>query len=362
MSNPNHTDELGISPLGLNRLLEAVFGEESPSPDRLTDDELIRFVTEPNKDGSLNSLVNRLNCGGSAELYELSRNIHQNLCLSELLVARALDSLYKLPERQKNLSKAMASEVFDALDIEAIEYTDWACAEQTLAAVRMAGVFGLGRGTIMLCPSYEEDSSGQRKKTRGHIVAWFGLPGEDEKYISDFQNVEVLPFSEWKVRLKGEYVESSGVNHAYGSFCGNIAFDLDGMGRVEDAKKVYRHSLEFCPFHVESLNNLAHLLYEQAKSESKGSNPRKATKTLEEAEDLVRRAISIAPKSPSPYGTLGHILRRRGRFDEARKAYSKANDIIPDETKFHSQMSLVLTAEGKTAEAQQYLKKHGIES
>lgn len=83
-------------------------------------------------------------------------------------------------------------------------------------------------------------------------------------------------------------------------------------GLPEAAQEDYRTALEIEPDAVDALNNLAWLLFEEGAE-------------LEEAERLARQAVALG--GPDPYlaqDTLGQILLRQGRCEEATRTFSAA--------------------------------------
>jgi tetratricopeptide (TPR) repeat protein len=50
----------------------------------------------------------------------------------------------------------------------------------------------------------------------------------------------------------------------------------------------------------------------------------------ENALTAMERALALSPRHPVAHNELGMILRRHGRFTEARKSYERALDIAPD--------------------------------
>ncbi len=54
------------------------------------------------------------------------------------------------------------------------------------------------------------------------------------------------------------------------------------------------------------------------------------TDNLEAAEASLKRALELAPRHPAALSELGIILRRSGRFAEARQSYEEALRVYPD--------------------------------
>jgi len=91
-------------------------------------------------------------------------------------------------------------------------------------------------------------------------------------------------------------------------------------GLEADAEHAYRKSLELDPDQPDALNNLAWLLLEHEAD-------------LSEAEVLARSAVAIG--GPDPYlaqDTLGRILRRTGRCEEATRTFEAALLTTPSDS------------------------------
>lgn len=89
------------------------------------------------------------------------------------------------------------------------------------------------------------------------------------------------------------------------------------MGRVDDAIAQYRQAKDHWPDSAMTLNALGYTLADR-------------TDRHREAEKLIRKALSMEPESPAIIDSLGWVLYRRGKYDEAlpqlQKAYEKLKD------------------------------------
>ncbi|PIS10712.1 MAG: hypothetical protein COT73_07875 [Bdellovibrio sp. CG10_big_fil_rev_8_21_14_0_10_47_8] len=93
----------------------------------------------------------------------------------------------------------------------------------------------------------------------------------------------------------------------------------DRLGDKQQVVESMKQVLEMDPNHVQGLNYLA---FTYAESD----------KNLEEAEGLVRRALSIEPKDGYVLDTLGWILYKKGKFQDSVKVLESAHRYQPNES------------------------------
>jgi tetratricopeptide (TPR) repeat protein len=91
---------------------------------------------------------------------------------------------------------------------------------------------------------------------------------------------------------------------------------LDKAGRVPDAERVLRDLLAKDPLDANALNSLGYLLADHGQR-------------LDEAVDLVQRALKIEPANPSFLDSLGWAYFRQGRLDLADPPLTRAADQLP---------------------------------
>ena len=87
-------------------------------------------------------------------------------------------------------------------------------------------------------------------------------------------------------------------------------------GNLSEAEKRYRKILELNPQHAESLHMLGVMAFDVNRDEI--------------AESLVRKAIVIQNKNPAFYLTLGNILKRSEKYEEAIVNYNRAVTLKPN--------------------------------
>lgn len=101
---------------------------------------------------------------------------------------------------------------------------------------------------------------------------------------------------------------------------------------------MYRGVLAAAPDHPDALNLLGALCLETAR--------------LEEAEQLVARALAVVPSQPNFHLSLGNVLRARGRADAAVQAWQRAVQLAPDLVEAHANLAATFTAASDGAAAE----------
>jgi tetratricopeptide (TPR) repeat protein len=108
-------------------------------------------------------------------------------------------------------------------------------------------------------------------------------------------------------------------------------------GHVDEAGLIYRQILQVAPNHADALHLLG-LLAHQA-----GQNGLAA--------DLIGRAISQNRQFPGFHSNLGIVLQAQGKLDEAVSCYRRALALRPDFSDAHCGLGIVLKMQGKLDEA-----------
>lgn len=88
----------------------------------------------------------------------------------------------------------------------------------------------------------------------------------------------------------------------------NLSHTFLARGRLAEAAEVLRQALEVQPQHAVAMTNLGRILAELREPGQ-----------LDEAEALCRRAVELATDLPHALNNLAHVLRIRGRHEEARE-------------------------------------------
>jgi tetratricopeptide (TPR) repeat protein len=121
-----------------------------------------------------------------------------------------------------------------------------------------------------------------------------------------------------------------------------MGYSYEQLGRVEEAKRSYRLSLELNPENPLALNNLANLL-------SETGNP-------DEALPLVRLALKRAPEHPEFLDTLGAIYLRKKQPDSAVEVFQGLVAKHPREWRFRYQLARALLDKGEKERAKAELE------
>lgn len=93
------------------------------------------------------------------------------------------------------------------------------------------------------------------------------------------------------------------------------AYSAHRDGRLDDAERGYRATLEVDPAHVDALHLLGVLRHQQGQHE--------------EAADLVRRAADLRPQDAALQLNLGNALKALGRLDQAIERFRNALTLAP---------------------------------
>jgi tetratricopeptide (TPR) repeat protein len=116
------------------------------------------------------------------------------------------------------------------------------------------------------------------------------------------------------------------------------AIALERMGEFDRAEPVFRRTLEFVPDDPQVLNYLGYSLIE------KGRN-------LDEALDMIERAVAGDPESGYITDSLGWAFFRLGRYDEALPVMERAVELLPTDPILNDHLGDVYWAVGRQREA-----------
>ena len=124
------------------------------------------------------------------------------------------------------------------------------------------------------------------------------------------------------------------------------------IGRIDEALVGYRQAIKRWPESATALNALGYTLADR-------------TDQYEEAEKLIRKALKIDPKSPAIIDSLGWVLYKLGRNEEAlhelQRAYEKLNDhevashiveVLAVLERYDEALKLLESAEKKTPDSE----------
>ena len=121
------------------------------------------------------------------------------------------------------------------------------------------------------------------------------------------------------------------------------------LDRPDQAEGLYRRAIDLNPHEGQAFNNLAYLKAERGED-------------LAEAESLARKALLLEPTNPISLDTLGFILQRAGRLDEAvaslEQAYARSRILTaPRQREIAVHLARAYALAGRTAEAADILRQ-----
>ena len=116
------------------------------------------------------------------------------------------------------------------------------------------------------------------------------------------------------------------------------AISLERMGEWERAEPEFRRVLEFVPDEPQVLNYLGYSLVEQRRN-------------LDEALEMIERAVEGDPESGYIVDSLGWAYYRLGRFEEAVPVMERAVELLPSDPILNDHLGDVYWAVGREREA-----------
>ena len=122
-----------------------------------------------------------------------------------------------------------------------------------------------------------------------------------------------------------------------------IAFDLHRLGRLGEAKRLYKEILETSPGHFDVLHLLGLATYQDG--------------GLQEAEACFVQALEIKSDFWQIYVSYGRTLHDMGRLEEARVCYDEAIRLNPADAEAWCEQALVMKDLKRPAEALQSLQR-----
>jgi Tfp pilus assembly protein PilF len=116
------------------------------------------------------------------------------------------------------------------------------------------------------------------------------------------------------------------------------------MGKRKEAVGKHEKALKLSPDYAPSLNNLAYLYAE-------GFGP------LDKAHEMAKRAREIAPKDGSVADTLGWLLFKKDKYEEALRYFEEALRYLPEEPTIHYHVGLAYLKVGNTDKSKSQLEQ-----
>ncbi len=122
-----------------------------------------------------------------------------------------------------------------------------------------------------------------------------------------------------------------------------LARQLMKVGKMAEAKSIFKKILRVEPEHAEALHYLAVLYFQQGKKD--------------EALSMARRAVALEPENVLFHANLGVMFQQSGMFYEAEAAQRRVLDLQPGDANAYYHLGLVFQLQDRDNEAEQaYLK------
>ena len=167
-----------------------------------------------------------------------------------------------------------------------------------------------------------------------------GQTKPDYSRIYNYQAIELESVGKMDeaMRLYRQAIESD-PEFADGYY--NLANLLFRNGQVKEAIPLYQRALEIYPYYAEAHVNLANLLSMQGK--------------VGKAIEHLRQALQIRPGHASTYYNLANFLFSQNKLEEAVKNYELALNYQPDDAGSHHNLGITLRRLGRLDEAAKHL-------
>jgi predicted TPR repeat methyltransferase len=122
-----------------------------------------------------------------------------------------------------------------------------------------------------------------------------------------------------------------------------MALAFQQRGQLDDAEQVYKRMLEVAPDHPDIVHFYGVLLHQRGRSE--------------EAIATIRRSLELEPDRAECYNNLGIILRAVDRYEEAAAAYATATELDPTHANAYNNLGVLRRFTGKPEEAEAAYRK-----
>ena len=129
------------------------------------------------------------------------------------------------------------------------------------------------------------------------------------------------------------------------------------LDQPDSAAAQYRVVMATAPRHAGAHRGLADLLIAAAPQPREGAQWR-ASASLQEAEHLLIAVIDIEPQSLATRWSLGRLLARQGRYQEAVGHFERILELAPDEYRAHLLLGGLYQRTGRLQEAEQQFRRY----
>jgi tetratricopeptide (TPR) repeat protein len=231
------------------------------------------------------------------------------------------------------------------------------CARQR-ASARLAALYAQ-TGSPERAVSYAQLSNGLPEDARWPDRYWAELSELDVGRQARFREL-----SRRQSEGNDEAIQSHLLQMTEGEDAGNGKAHLAlgttqfSMGQVEQAEQSLRKALALEPKSVRTLRILGVVLLRQAEEKSRATgDARRAASLRDEAIVLLRQAIALKPNDAAAHVVLGSALRARGRHKEALEVLRVPVATQPDEFLNYLPLVDALIDEGLLAEARTHFDR-----
>jgi serine/threonine protein kinase/Flp pilus assembly protein TadD len=125
---------------------------------------------------------------------------------------------------------------------------------------------------------------------------------------------------------------------------------LQAHGKWGEAEKKFHAALKLDPKHVRALGNLAII-----KKESYNRDPERDPALLEEGITFCDRALALSPDHTALWNLNGVLLKKLGRYMDARASYAKATELDPHNVAAWHNLGVVTALAGDLGTAEENL-------
>ena len=264
-----------------------------------------------------------------------------------LSVARLLVNEHRNDEARKEIQALVKQHPQDpavalAAGLLAVQASDWALADVQLKRSLELDASGANVDTVRF---YLGQVSEELKKT-DEALQWYRAVGEGDQYIPAQSRIATLLAKQGKVseaRALLQAIQSQSLPQRI-QLVQAEAGVLRDTGAYQQAYDVLSEASEKYP-------NTPELMYDLAMMAEKVNR-------IDVLESNLRRLIEMRPDHAHAYNALGYTLAdRTDRFEEAYQFVDKALKLAPEDPFIQDSMGWVLYRLGRLQEAQNYLEK-----
>ena len=165
--------------------------------------------------------------------------------------------------------------------------------------------------------------------------------GAAESALHKAQGDALLDQGDW-FGAAASYRLALALEPANAAACNNLALALKEAGQREEALQAAQQALQLDPRSINSLYLLATLAFDAGE--------------LDQACTHAQRAVEVEPGFGAGWSFLGNCLREQGKAALSADAYRKAVTLDPADAVSHSNLLMILQAEGSLTQAELFVE------